>query len=378
MIALALLLADPAGAMTVCTPRTVKVRDYYDCEARVYCQYGETAVSGSCGYYRCRGYDEGYLYGKQGRKVGWSCEGGSYHYNYDYTATATVTCCKEVADPPPPPKTNTEANTQTHSSNKQETQAATKQTLAAKSAAQVSMLGAGQAATIGAIDCAEGANQMLVNEEEGSALVGSCFSSLAAAKQLEALAQKNGEAGKAGVDDDVLGQDAHKQTFAQFEKNFGMNGKEFVKTMVSAGPSRSVLAGLLAGKISEDKLPAASEGTKAEPKAQASAPQGAPAGYRPPSEVAEEAARAAVEKGKKGSRRLSSALADMPDTLNDSYLIMGETITPLNDPMFEAAKSDITRAAPDESVEYEELTIFDIVHRKYRQKALMLAPRRPQ
>lgn len=378
--ALALLLAAPAAAMTICTPRTVTARDWWDCEAAVYCQSGETPTGGGCAYKRCRGYKEEFTY-KYGKKTGWRCSGGSNYYDNDYTVTASVTCCKEVADPPPPPPPKANTNYQTGNqdkSNTQETQAATKQTQAVKSAAQVSMLGAGQAATIGAIDCADGANQMLQDEEAGSGVISSCFRSLSAARQLEELALKNGETGKAGVDEEVLSQDGHKKTLAEFEKNFGMDGKEFVRKMVSAGPDRAVLGAFLGAKIPEEKLPEASAGTKnAKAEAPAPAPQGAPADYKTPTEMAEEAARASVEKGKKSGRRLSSAVADMPDTLSDSYLIMGETITPLNDPMFEAARKDITRPAPEERVEYDELTLFDIVHRKYRQKAMMLAPRRP-
>lgn len=358
--------AEPALALVICTPRTVSTKRYDYCLADVMCQPGETiGGSGGCSFRGCSPYSTRAINNANGMPVGWRCSGNSKYYEDDLYATVSVTCCKEVADPAP--------ETPPPGEFPQAMPSSTKQTRAAKTTAVISLLGAGQAATIGAVDCAEGANQLLDPKKDGGSLVGSCFSSLAAAKELEAMAARGGETDKARVDEDILGGEGTQKTLADFEKNFGMNGKDFVRKMVAAGPSRELLASFLESKITDDKIPSVPAGAarvEAAPKAAAAEVKPAPAVAAPAAEAPAGAG------GRKRQRSVASSVGEMPDTLGDSYLIMGETLTPLQgDPLLEALKQK-PQAAPEIETEFEELTLFDIVRRKYRQKTMMLAPRK--
>lgn len=361
---LLLFAAEPALALVICTPRTVSTKRYDYCLADVMCQPGETiGGNGGCSFRGCSPHANRAINNANGMPVGWRCSGNSRYYEDDLYATASVTCCKEVEEAVPVAAPQGEAHQATPSS--------TRQTQAAKTTALISLLGAGQAATIGAVDCAEGANQLLNPKKDGGSLVSSCFSSLAAAKGLEALAARGGETEKAKVDEEILGGEGSEKTLAEFEKNFGMNGKDFVRKMVAAGPSRELLASFLEGKISDDKIPAVPAGAaraEAAPKVAAPEVKPAPVAATP---VAEASAGGG---GRKRSRSVASSVGEMPDTLGDSY--MGETLTPLQgDPLLEALKQK-PQAAPEIETEFEELTLFDIVRRKYRQKTMMLAPRK--
>ncbi len=355
---LLLFAAEPSLALLICTPRSVSTRRSESCLADVICQPGETiGANGGCSFRGCSPDSSRALSNSNGMPVGWHCSGASSHYDNDLYATASVVCCKEVADPVPVSPAAGEFSQATASS--------TKQTQAAKTIAVISLLGAGQAATIGAVDCAEGANQLLDAKKDGGSLVSSCFSSLAAAKELEALAARGGETAKARVDEEILSGEGSAKTLAEFEKNFGMNGRDFVRKMVAAGPSRELLASFLESQVSEDKIPNAPE---VKPALKMAAPVVV---VKPAAPVAEASAGTG---GRKRQRSVASSVSEMPDTIDDSYLVMGETLTPLQgDPLLEALKQK-PQAAPEIETDFEELTLFDIVRRKHRQKTMMLTP----
>src|SRR5262249_23496031 len=110
------------------------------------------------------------------------------------------------------------------------------QTSLLQSAEEANQLGASQAATVGALFCAHGANQNLVNPEGAANDYASCTSYFTAAQAMR------GKGPPYIPDSATLRGGVARETLASFEKNFGITGDTFMSKLLSANGSRDAFA----------------------------------------------------------------------------------------------------------------------------------------
>jgi hypothetical protein len=155
------------------------------------------------------------------------------------------------------------------------------QTVSLGDAGSVSNLGANIVATDGAVDCAAGANAMAASQD-GSPLLQSCLKKMQTAKAIEnqakAISAKAGTtADGLSVDPGIVEQPRTKAVLEKFEKNFGGDGNDFLKSVVGAADPKNAVSAAVGDKLDAEKV------------LTAFAPGGAPApdaGFREPASFA--------------------------------------------------------------------------------------------
>jgi|GEM_PF-2722232 len=226
------------------------------------------------------------------------------------------------------------------------------------SAKAVASLGAAQAATVGAIFCAEGANANLTSPEDAAALYANCQQNFDAANKL------SGKTTGFNPDQGILQGSAAKQSLEDFERNFGIAPSDYLSKVLGEGKGPSSLAAVLDGKISESKLNEALEAaTKLAANtltesSNAFAVDFGSAQKKPKTTLRDSLKKSLAESGKQeaASRTISSVA---PREQASSQL---DGLSPLSGGIFSAAATQ------------EELSIFDVVHRKYVELAPRMKP----
>ncbi|MGZ3652222.1 MAG: hypothetical protein ACXWR1_08200 [Bdellovibrionota bacterium] len=239
-----------------------------------------------------------------------------------------------------------------------------KQISSLASAGEVAAIGANQAATIGAVFCAQGANNTLTAPADAAALFASCQQNFDAANGM------NGKNGGFNPAPNILDGAAAKQSLEDFEKNFGVPPDYYLHKMLGEGRGTASLSGMLEGKIPEAKLAEALEASR----------------QLSPGDLSENANKFAVDLG--GSKKapnlalrdeLKKKLLENGGSEKDSRLLASkqtqagrgedagprfDNLAPLKEGIF----------APDEGK--DELTIFDVVHLAYQKLRPRMRPGR--
>ncbi|MGZ3694618.1 MAG: hypothetical protein ACXWQO_10585 [Bdellovibrionota bacterium] len=216
-------------------------------------------------------------------------------------------------------------------------------------ATQVNDLAANQAATAGAVFCAQGANTHLTNPGDASALFASCQQQFDAAHAL-----KHGEFNPVHS---TLDDPASQQALEDFEKNFGVSADEYLSKMLGTNGGASSLADMVKGKISESMLADAMEAAK----------KAGEEGL-----MSDPGKSSQVSGGKKGSVTLRDSISRK---LNDSQPVLvrkpGSVFFPAKKDIVEPREKFVNLKPSNElnfatkEDENPELTIFDVIHSKY-------------
>lgn len=220
--------------------------------------------------------------------------------------------------------------------------------------------GAGkQALTIGAVNCLDGANELLEDESAGQEKIADCLRKMQAGKGMkengDATAKRAGKAGLNGglIDEEQLSSERARAIFEKFGKNYKISGEELVRRMLESGANFDELKEALKTKFSEDKvaqLMASAENVKFEidlKRKSGAARKSSKPNYR-------EQLRAALAKVDEAPNSWPVSTPKNRTTLREPSP-GPEDLTPLQDPLF--AGSD-----------QQELSIFEVVSRKYRDK----------
>lgn len=288
-----------------------------------------------------------------------------------------ITCNTAVSDPPPPPpppppsknsSTNTAVNTAaTVNSDATVNNATTVANAAAnsggsqsstlKAADEITSLGANQLATIGAIFCAQGANEAAEQNPNAPASVATCQSQFAAAQAMQALQIKMGKNGAYTPDAATMNQEGTKSTLGGFEKNYGVAPDEFMKRMLGGGNPSGAFQDMLGSKLTNPQLE----------KLLADA-----------AEIHPDASKIAVDLSGKSSgaaKRDPAALrSKLKEKMSETSKVQSATTTggpaPANGKIKPPA-AELEDLTPQEGLfaeeKNEELTIFGVVHLKYEQ-----------
>jgi hypothetical protein len=231
-----------------------------------------------------------------------------------------------------------------------------KQTSSLADAAEVAALGAGKAATIGAVFCAQGANAQLTNPADATVYYANCRQNFDAARGM------SGKAGGFNPDLGVLDGVAARESLQDFEKNFGVSKEDYLQRMLGAGGGPGGLSGMLEGKIPEAKLAEAMEA----------------AGKLGPSDLTQDPSKFAVDLGAGARKKGSTALRDgLKKKLSEQSESRGTaSLNPgRQKPQLIGDKEHLEPLSAEKAFgsgeEDRELSIFDVVHNMY----VKIAPR---
>jgi len=211
-----------------------------------------------------------------------------------------------------------------------------------KSAMEVNAIGANNAASVGAIFCAQAANDQAENAAAAAA------SEYASCKQYFDAANEMKGKNELRVSTAIVETESAKGTLTSFEKNFSLASGDFLTRMLNSGGDRAVLSDMLSLKFDESQMTAMySAADSASPAALAPEP---PAG---------------------GGKKLSASLRDS----------LKKALQQKTGDEFRRPASAETQAAPKPRIrgleplhegifamaEESELTIFGVVHLKYQE-----------
>jgi hypothetical protein len=225
-------------------------------------------------------------------------------------------------------------------------------------AAEVAALGAGKAATVGAVFCAQGANANLTQPADAAAFYANCQQNFEVAKGL------SGKPGGFSPDPGILNGDAAQHSLQDFEKNFGVSKEDYIKRMLGEGLGTGSLSGMLDGKMPEAKLAEALD----------------TASKLGPSDLTQDPNKFAVDLGRSGKKpaptlrdalkkkladnsegRETASIADEKRGQKSQKIGDKEHLEPLDaNSVFGSAEGN------------RELTIFDVVHLRYEKLAVRM------
>jgi hypothetical protein len=117
--------------------------------------------------------------------------------------------------------------------------------------------GADHNATLGALYCAEGANQALQDPEQGGTSLQNCQEQFKSASEMQNMQKKLGSSGALTPDKDVLAKPGSQSTLSEFEANFGISGEEYMKRMLNSSGSKAELSAMVNSKLQSERLDAA-------------------------------------------------------------------------------------------------------------------------
>lgn len=258
---------------------------------------------------------------------------------------------------------------------------------AQEAAREVNSTAIGISAGTAVVTCAEGANTVRENEAKGGVLFDHCLRSLESAKYMqesgiEAAKNAGAEAPEFTIDTDVLESDRANAIFADLESKYGVNREDILEAFRLAEGDASrlsrpgVVEALSNGNLSTEQVRKALQAADAlspEERAKLLA-ESRVAGlseefvYKLASGRSSGHAKSARASLMESLSRRSSAspasgrndgLPRRSPAAQEISRFPGESLTPLEDPLFTQAQRKI---------EYEELTLFDVVSRKYREK----------
>ncbi|HEY8278477.1 MAG TPA: hypothetical protein VIH99_02560 [Bdellovibrionota bacterium] len=255
------------------------------------------------------------------------------------------------------------------------------------SAAETAGLGASRSASISAVCLAEGANTMASNPAAGGYQAGECLKGMNAAEQMRQLAEKNlqnatGKEETVALEGDkgVLGSTRAEDAFNEFENRFKVSREDFLKQLFKSPGSADAFATTLEGQFSHDAvLQALENGSLLSDEEKQRILARLQAGNEQ-YVVALGRSRGSVRKTTVASglrEQLRRDLAEAPDRKEEgkaNKLLEArlprkkmENVTPLReDPLFTEPAQPTLQAAREDLG--EEGTIFEVVHRKYRDR----------
>lgn len=253
---------------------------------------------------------------------------------------------------------------------------------ALSTAATVDQIGSADAAGAAVVECAQGANAILTDPATGGLLLQSCQSAFEAAKKMKEMEQKNSlnsgldTAAALTANEAKFNSAEAEGIFSDLEQNYGVSKSDFIAKMLASGGDINGLSGLLGDKVPADKIAEAMEAANnlsAEERQKildslkgnsvagneykrgapiASKKAGAPGSLR--DRLREAMSRSADSAGDGATEAASNSWARKPAAAKV------ETLTP-------TFGEDSNLLAPSEDA--KELTIFDVVHRKYDEKS---------
>lgn len=364
----------------------------YGCNVYVMCPDNYFAVDkGTCVWNveGCGSTAEQFIVGATEKK-GWECTGETTGDNHD--VSVTVACCR-AGGAPTETQTETAVATATATASEIQTQTQTQSATATSTsttssssttttdksgpkgssssssdegddehqASAMNLLdgSAKQVLTLGAVDCLDGANELLEDEAAGQEKLGACMRTMAEGKavkdQSDEAARRAGRAGLGGsmVDDKILESDRAKAVLEKFEKNFSASGEDLVRKMLGSGASLDELREALLKKFPEDKVAELMSGAENmkfavdhKGKAKAELKTGKASTLR------EQIKEGLAQAGNVPAVRAPAAKSSKPD-----FVATPDDLTPLKDPLFSGLDQ-----------EREEISIFEVVRRKYRDK----------
>jgi hypothetical protein len=230
---------------------------------------------------------------------------------------------------------------------------------AASDAKATADLGADQAANVGAVMCAQGANANLTDPQEAAGFYASCRQNFEAAKAMSG--RDGGYNPAANIADGAAGREA----LADFEKNFGVSPKDYLSQMLGKGGGPASLSELLEGKLPGAKLKEAMDAAE----------------KISPTAVSQDPAKFAVDFGaaKKTSagfrENLKKKLEKPDERATTRAIASGNENHPRRgaDKIGDKEHLEPLRADPIFNTEEErELTIFQVVHLKYEKLAVRM------
>lgn len=224
---------------------------------------------------------------------------------------------------------------------------------AKQSSLEVVKLGADQAASAGAVFCAEAAVEIDARPELAASDSAGCQKSFATANEMQAMAEKLGKKGGLEADPLVVDKEEANDIFRRFEEKFGIGKADYLSRLLGGKGDPKVLEELTGGKVSAEKLGALAAAAPAEDSQNTwiTGPATKPKGNLRDS-LKKQLAQAA--KAKPPSARAT------PETMSLARNVASEALTPLENQFALPAT--------------QELTLFEVVHRKYTEKAPMLLP----
>lgn len=225
---------------------------------------------------------------------------------------------------------------------------------------KVVSLGANQAATAGAVYCAEAANFTLEGREAAAESARACQDKFAAAEALAALNRRAGQGGEFSVDKDAAGHEGADAVLGAFEKNFGIGREEYLSRMLKARGGLSEFRNLLGSALPDGKLDAtlaAAEGL--ERKADEKNYEVSFGSAKKKGPVRDQLKAALAQAALAKAKQQKAAEARAPANAKGEPMMDLEALS---------AKDAFQLAEPATL----ELTIFDVVKRKYRELAVRL------
>jgi hypothetical protein len=246
-------------------------------------------------------------------------------------------------------------------------------------AGAIDQLGASQAAGLGALECAQGANVALENPVSGGALIQSCQAALNAATQMKQMELANNQNQKIDTNspltasNSVVDSSEAEEVFTNLETNYGVSKSDFVTKVLSSGGETGALADILGDKMPKEKLEAAigaAQDLSAEDRQKLLDEYKIDFGSKITASTAGNALKKKVDSFR-DSLRENLAAADGKAVSNEKRFRFARRPA-------EADFKNLTPAFGDEapfsavSSSATELTLFDVVHQKYAEKAQFL------
>lgn len=220
---------------------------------------------------------------------------------------------------------------------------------ALSAADDISLTGMNQAANIGAVWCAHGANAHLNDKDLAEQSFGTCKDYMGAA---DALRSQRGRNETFTVDNDTISGEWASGILGDFEKNFGVAAGDFMSRLLGSGDRSGDLSDMTKGKIGEGELAEAHANGKG--KGEFELAVGGKGGAAKKSRVRDDLKKAlAAEAKRKLASEKKDAIAAAVDKRKDKDSIEG----------LKAMGSAEAFGLSDT----EELTIFQVVHRKYEE-----------
>lgn len=262
------------------------------------------------------------------------------------------------------------------------------QIYAQQAAREVNRMAVGISAGTAVVTCAEGANVVRENEAKGGVLFDHCLRSLDSARYMqesgaEAARNSGTEAPEFSIDKDVVESERADAVLTDLESNYGVSREDVIEAFrLAQGDTGKlsqpgVIESLSKGKLTTEQvrhaLEAAGALTPEERERLLAESRVAGLGEEHLYKLASAKGSGSRTKTARSSlmeslsRRPSSTAARKDEVFPrrnfapaEGPRFSGESLTPLEDPLFTQA---------ERKMEFEELTLFDVVSRKYREKS---------
>jgi hypothetical protein len=260
---------------------------------------------------------------------------------------------------------------------------------AQNSAAEINESASKQAASLGVVTLAEGANVVLENEDGGGVLLSAGLDSIKASeilKRLEASAKANigieVTSLHLSTDPSVVNSPRANEIFFDLESHYGLTKEKFTSSVLGSRGSQDALAELLSGRLPKEKFSQALSGavSRSEEEKKKILDESRVSNLLEEDSYVIEAPRAQKNKQAKSTESLRESLREKLEKRTNPEDPFSEGPWAIDS---SAGKfSEETLQPSDEFYEQlgllddrvEELTLFDVVRRKYQEKHRIMRP----